>query len=98
MSEQELKNTRARLSYRLAGGMSDSEHTAKNTLTIRQNRVADAKKMKEYFRGSEVDYFKFFKDVLKRVKRELKDYSKAFYIKHPHFMRNPDPPTSGSAT
>ncbi|WP_420329543.1 RHS repeat-associated core domain-containing protein, partial [Pseudomonas avellanae] len=30
--EQELKNTRSRLSYRLAGGMSDSEHTAKNTL------------------------------------------------------------------
>ncbi|NAT15457.1 hypothetical protein CU666_02635 [Pseudomonas syringae pv. actinidifoliorum] len=98
LSEQELKNTRARLSYRLAGGMSDSEHTAKNTLTIRQSRVAAAKKMKEYYRGSDVNHFKFFKEVLKRERRELKDYSKALYVSHPSFIRDPDPPTSGSAT
>ncbi|WP_259642870.1 RHS repeat-associated core domain-containing protein, partial [Pseudomonas syringae] len=54
LSEQELKNTRARLSYSLAGGVSDSKYTAEKTLKIRQNRVANAKDMKEYYRGSSV--------------------------------------------
>ncbi|MCQ2991216.1 RHS repeat-associated core domain-containing protein [Pseudomonas tremae] len=98
LSEQELKKTRARLRYSLVGGVSDSEHTAKNTLTIHQNRVADAKKIKEYYRGSDVKNFKRFKEVLKRERRDLKAYSEALYVSHPNFIRNPDPPNSGSAT
>ncbi|WP_122379423.1 RHS repeat-associated core domain-containing protein [Pseudomonas coronafaciens] len=98
LSEQELKKTRARLRYSLVGGVSDSEHTAKNTLTIHQNRVADAKKIKEYYRGSDIKIFKRFKEVLKRERHDLKAYSEALYVSHPNFIRNPDPPDSGSAT
>ncbi|RMR22971.1 hypothetical protein ALP89_02192 [Pseudomonas syringae pv. persicae] len=98
LSEQELKNTRARLSYSLAGGVSDSKYTAEKTLKIRQNRVANAKDMKEYYRGSSVKSFKFYKEVLKRERSELKNYIKALYVRHPNLIRNTDLPTSGSAT